>query len=587
MVVHSPHAKTPASARASWWKKLHRLFAGAGTTKDVWPLLLIDANARVGQEPSELIGTYGAEAPNENTAAFQDFLQEFSLCLPSSFEGHNGDTPTWSSPAGHRARLDYVGVPVAMHPAVAASWNFEVPLPREHEDHDAVAVMSLPRCRQSPPPLGLLSSVSETGLGRALGGLPPTPWHTGLDAHAGLLCAELRFAIVPFCTPRGRQPREPFVTPAVLDAIAVKQHHRAALRQAGPSPAATLLQLFRDSCKAVRTLLRQAKRNYLEGLADDFEQASLGKDTAKLYRALKPFRTAAGKKTNLRHVACVGKGDDLCHVPEDAHHVWETHFGGIEGGVVTSAEALVAKHRKAITRAVPQQTFPSLMDWERQFHGLARGKAPGADSLRSDHYHAAPAAFTAASFPLALKAGVTGAEPLRWKGGLAFPLYKGKGDPSKPENHRSILLAEMLSKRYHKWIRSSLVPIFLHAKLPLHAGVAGHLSTGIPSLSLRAFQARMEETRQSYGLLFLDLKSAFYSVLRQFLVGDSSQLGFFRWLRQFGFDEEQASHVQRTLVSHAPSDQLWGDFVSRLQGILDSTWFVFSGSSRVVAKKRG
>ena len=350
-------------------------------------MLLIDANARVGQEPSELIGTYGAEAPNENTAAFQDFLQEFSLCLPSSFEGHNGDTPTWSSPAGHRARLDYVGVPVAMHPAVAASWNFEVPLPREHEDHDAVAVMcayerSLPRCRQSPPPLGLLSSVSETGLGRALGGLPPTPWHTGLDAHAGLLCAELRSAIVPFCTPRGRQPREPFVTPAVLDAIAVKQHHRAALRQAGFSPATTLLQLFRDSCKAVRTLLRQAKRNYLEGLADDFEQASLGKDTAKLYRALKPFRTAAGKKTNLRHVACVGKGDDLCHVPEDAHHVWETHFGGIEGGVVTSAEALVAKHRKAITRAVPQQTFPSLMDWERQFHGLARGKAPGADSLR-------------------------------------------------------------------------------------------------------------------------------------------------------------------------------------------------------------
>ena len=328
--------------------------------------------------------------------------------------------------------------------------------------------------RGPPPPLGLLSSVSETGLGRALGGLPPTPWHTGLDAHAGLLCAELRSAIVPFCTPRGRQPREPFVTPAVLDAIAVKQHHRAALRQAGPSPATTLLQLFRDSCKAVRTLLRQAKRNYLEGLADDFEQASLGKDTAKLYRALKPFRTA-GKKTNLRHVACVGKGDDLCHVPEDAHHVWETHFGGIEGGVVTSAEALVAKHRKAITRAVPQQTFPSLMDWERQFHGLARGKAPGADSLRiTTMRHLLPSQRPPSRLH-SRRDRVTGAEPLRWKGGLAFPLYKGKG----------VLLAEMLSKRYHKWIRSSLVPIFLHAKLPLHAGVAGHLSTGILSVSAR------------------------------------------------------------------------------------------------------
>ena len=147
--------------------------------KDAWPLLLIDANARVGQEPSELTGPHGAEEPNDNTLAFQELLQEFSICLPSSFEGHEGPSVTWTSPAGHRARLDYVGVPVAMRPAVVASWNFEVPLPREHEDHDAVAVLcaygkSLPRCRQTQSPLGTISATQGTGLDSALRCMPPT-----------------------------------------------------------------------------------------------------------------------------------------------------------------------------------------------------------------------------------------------------------------------------------------------------------------------------------------------------------------------------------------------------------------------------
>ena len=92
-------------------------------------------------------------------------------------------------------------------------------------------------------------------------------------------------------------------------------------------------------------------------------------------------------------------------------------------------------------------TFPSILEWEKQFRGLARGKAPGADGLCSEHYHSAPAAFTECTFPIALKAAVTGTEPLKWKGGIAFPLYKQKGDSSDPHNHRSILLAENARKK--------------------------------------------------------------------------------------------------------------------------------------------
>ena len=323
-----------------------------------------------------------------------------------------------------------------------------------------------------------------------------------------------------------------------------------------------VVEAARDLRKQLRIALRQAKSDYLHQLAAQLEQAGQAANTKWLFEALRPFRSTSSKGRRLRPLACIKSGDKPAADQDEACHVWEGHFGAIEGGAVHTPAALVCQHRKAIARAVPQMSFPSIQEWEKQFRGLARGKAPGADGLCSEHYHSAPAAFTECTFPIALKAAVTGTEPLKWKGGIACPLYKQKGDSSDPHNHRSILLAEMLAKRYHRWVRSSIVPVFDRERLALHAGVSGRLSTSALSLSLRAFQARMQETRQSYGLRFLDLKSAFYSVLREFLVGSP------------GKDD-------------LPDRQPWGEFLGRLQGILDSTWFVISGSSRVVVTEKG
>ena len=80
---------------------------------------------------------------------------------------------------------------------------------------------------------------------------------------------------------------------------------------------------------------------------------------------------------------------------------------------------------------------------------LRNGKSPGHDGLRAEHVKAAPSAFSMHSYPLALKSAVVGAEPLRWKGGEAIPLYKGKGDLTDPGNYRSVLVSELLGKRFH------------------------------------------------------------------------------------------------------------------------------------------
>ena len=73
---------------------------------------------------------------------------------------------------------------------------------------------------------------------------------------------------------------------------------------------------------------------------------------------------------------------------------------------------------------------------------------------------------------------------------------------------RSVLLSDIVGKRWHARLRSILVPHFLEQRLDLQAGVAGGQSTGVISLHVRAFVGHMLQRRQSSALLFVDVKSA-------------------------------------------------------------------------------
>ena len=58
----------------------------------------------------------------------------------------------------------------------------------------------------------------------------------------------------------------------------------------------------------------------------------------------------------------------------------------------------------------------------------------------------------------------------------------------------------------------------------------GGISTSVLSLTLRAFQSHMQEKKASYGILFLDLKSAFYTVDRTFVTGVRAAEDYHNWV---------------------------------------------------------
>ena len=108
-VAHAPHSARPVAERKAWWKELTSALGGHSD-----PVLLIDANGRVGTECSTAVGSGGfAQEQDDNGRRLHELVLEKGLCLPSTFGPYDPQQYTWVGAAGHRHRIDYVAVPIA------------------------------------------------------------------------------------------------------------------------------------------------------------------------------------------------------------------------------------------------------------------------------------------------------------------------------------------------------------------------------------------------------------------------------------------------------------------------------------------
>ena len=110
IIAHAPHCGSDPKQKESFWSSLvHQV-------KDMRlpVVMMVDANARLGQLQQEGVGTFGAQKADENTPFFMRALEELHLAVPSTFEkcaiDPGEEQGTWYH-KGKYARLDYVAVP--------------------------------------------------------------------------------------------------------------------------------------------------------------------------------------------------------------------------------------------------------------------------------------------------------------------------------------------------------------------------------------------------------------------------------------------------------------------------------------------
>ena len=133
------------------------------------------------------------------------------------------------------------------------------------------------------------------------------------------------------------------------------------------------------------------------------------------------------------------------------------------------------------------------------------------------------------------------------------------------------------------------LPAFEAAKGDGQFGVCGGTTTSLLSLCVRACQNFLSNRSISHGFLFTDVKNAFYTGMRQFLLGNPDAGQFATWARSVGMGEDHLDLIAAMLLQDGESfPQHIPAFVrARIQDTLSCTWFLTSGDECPVLTSKG
>ena len=151
---------------------------------------------------------------------------------------------------------------------------------------------------------------------------------------------------------------------------------------------------------------------------------------------------------------------------------------------------------------------------------MKRGKAPGPNGITPCLLKAGGSTFSKHFAALTTKVVAHGKEPSSWKGGKLVPLYKGRDSTADPAAYRAIYISDHTSKLYHRMLRSQLEGPWTASMDLLQVGGRKSMGTDVAHHMVEAHQYWCRKKKLPSAVVFFDLRSAFYSVLRQALLAD-------------------------------------------------------------------
>lgn len=175
---------------------------------------------------------------------------------------------------------------------------------------------------------------------------------------------------------------------------------------------------------------------------------------------------------------------------------------------------------------------------------------------------------------------IHGQEPLLWKGGYLAPIFKGKGDPGDVSKHRSILISSHYCKAIHKTLRNKTYHAFKSYVQQCQLGGKKRIPVTFGVHATRAFLRWQQSRGWASGLLFVDLKEAFYRVFRPLAMNiewTDEELGqFFARLNlpssaldDFRYHVQQQNSLQMTTMTTMQQNSI--------AAVHDCTWFKLRG----------
>ena len=608
--AHAPTSRAPEEVIRDFWEGLSAAIGQLPKSCNV--LLCVDANAHFSRCPSTP-STLDAMPDGRNAECFKQLYLHHGLCASAQFTPNREPIFSWVSPTGTKSLLDYVAVPVSWQDSTVTLGNIKLGDLHEGLDHDPLLVRCNPilEGRRAPPrfhvPRGALESeAGKAALLHAWATVPEISWDVDATTHVACIHSHLQHCLSRDLTGAAPSPRNPVISPPTLELIRMRRHTRRCER--------TVHQRFR------REVLRSCFHAWCWRPTSTSDMDGTSRLTRRWFRLVLWFNARVGKALGrdradffrqavrqhhdagpaqfaffLRALTRQGRkfrppavlrplrgqeGDTLGRAAlQDA---LGAHFAIAERAHLIGVGSLLNdfNHHGAPSDTILASDMPSLPALASGFAQLQRNRAPGLSGLTPDVFRQQPVLAALAVFPVVVKTFARGHVPAQYAGGLASTVPKPGKASDTPEGWRAILLLESDAKAFQKAMRPALLDALHVARAPAQFGGIPGMSLTLPSSLLRAHLLRLHANQHSGGVVFVDVRSAYYSVVRDIISATPAQRQDVEWAAKRAAFLFKDTSLQEQFIQRLQAGNPLAAFgashatLRYVQAQLGSTWFV-------------
>jgi len=610
VVLHAPcqatqHADTQQDGDLveRWWSDTSVIWTNTVTTTLCW--VMIDANAPVDGAHGHSTGPLGAEPSSRAGKCFLQFLVDQDLALPCTFPYiHEGPTTTWSHATGKQSRKDYIAIPAKMMQLAQRSWvDIRHDNTFAHDDHLPV-ILECQGWQPLPPkeatvrwdPEKMLDPQCCQAFQQALTTLPIPHWSVDVDDHAAIQEAQILQLGQQFFAKKPRRSHKITLQPDTLALIVLKRQALDYGRANHELTHPPFKQELRQLEKEVRRKVRRDTQVFYDALLDQLDQAGELHNHRLMYQLLTRLgRKKGGKPPGPRPLPMLKKPDgSLAATYTEQQHIWMTQFAAVEAGVPCSWPQLQQCHRdlseshQVGVQDIDPAAFPTVWQVQCLISKLKRDKVPGPNQIPPALLKAGGEVMARHLTIIFAKAAAAAREPLLWKGGTLIPLWKGKESPDLPSAYRSIFVSNYSTKLYHQFVRQHLVAIWERKADQLQCGGRKGVGVDVAHHVIQCQKAWTTANAIPSAILYIDLRAAFYTVIRQtFTSLPCKNQAFMQAMETLGIPLQDIAELLAAAETECVTQGLSNHLQKMLHDMMTNTFFTIPGLNDPCHTTRG
>ena len=268
-------------------------------------------------------------------------------------------------------------------------------------------------------------------------------------------------------------------------------------------------EAYTEAAKSVKKSIRKDKRDFVEALALEAEEAARNRSIKDLYTITKKL---SGKYSKPERPV---KSKDGKTIPgeEGQTNRWKEHFEELLNRPAPQNQANIPV---ADSDLEIDCEAPSEEEIRKAIQQLKSGKAAGPDNIPAEALKADMEAMVEMLFPLFEKIWEEEQVPLEWKEGYLIKLPK-KGDLSNCSNYRGITLLSVPGKVFNRILLNRIKDVVDPHLRDQQAGFRKERSCTDQIATLRIILEQSLEWNTSLYVNFIDYEKAFDSVDRESL----------------------------------------------------------------------